>query len=521
MNVIDYFDRGHDLNPNAICFVKDDTGETYTYEQIRGLTLKIGNGLINEGFKKQARGAVLSINHPLSFTCALSLMRAGLTWVPIHPGNAVEDNIYAMKLFDTEVLFYHSIFEKDVPAILENVPSIKKVICVDKTGDNAPSLEEWVQKYPIDEIDIPYDPNALAAIQPTGGTTGFPKGARHTNLSVGSMIACHLTVTLYDDHQAPVYLAAAPMTHAGGYVCLSILARGGKLIVQPKVDVISFLEAIPKYKVTTLFLPPTVIYAMLGLPTVNDYDFSSLKYFMYGASPMAPEKLKDACRVFGEVMLQVFGQTECFFPVTYLSPQDHKKAIETGNEKVLSSCGKQAPMAKLAIMDGNGTLLPVGAKGEIVVRTPMTMQGYHKNPELTKETFAYGWHHTGDVGYCDEDGYFYIIDRAKDMIISGGFNVFSAEVEKAVLAHPSVAECGVIGVPDEKWGEAVKAIVELNPGSTATEEEIIAKCKELVGSIKTPKSIDFVETIPRSSVGKVLKRVLRESYWESKERNIG
>jgi acyl-CoA synthetase (AMP-forming)/AMP-acid ligase II len=520
MQVIDYFDRGHDLNPQAICFVQDDTGLEYTYAQIRELTLKIGNGLVQEGFKKEARGAVLSINHPVSFTCALSLMRAGLAWVPIHPGNAIEDNIYAMKLFETEVLFYHSIFEKAVPAICKNVPSIKKVICVDKEGADAQSLDEWIKQYPADEIDNPFEPNALVAIQPTGGTTGVPKGARHTNQSLGGLIMTHMTVTFYDD-QPPVYLAAAPMTHAGGYICLSILARGGKVIVQPKVDLIPFLDAIPKYKVTTLFLPPTVIYAMVGLPTIQDYDFSSLKYFIYGASPMAPAKLKEAYKVFGGNMIQMFGQTECLFPITYLSPQDHKKAIETGNDKILSSCGKQAPMAKLAIMDVTGNILPDGETGEIVVRTPMIMQGYHKNPELTKDTFAYGWHHTGDIGYRDAEGYFYIVDRSKDMIISGGFNVFSAEVEKAVLAHPDVNECAVIGIPDEKWGEAVKAVVEVRPGSSVTEEEIIAKCKELVGSVKAPKSVDFIDTIPRSSVGKVLKRVLRKPYWEDKNRNIG
>ena len=520
MKVIDFFNRGHDLNPEAVCFVKDDTGQEYTYAQIRELTVKIGNGLIQEGFKKEVCGAVLSINHPVSFTCALSLMRAGLAWVPIHPGNAIEDNIYAMKLFNIEVLFYHSLFEKAIPAIREHVPAIRKFICVDKGGADAPSLEEWIKPYPADEIDLPYDPNALAAIQPTGGTTGFPKGARHTQQSLGSLIMSHLSITLYDD-QPPVYLAAAPMTHAGGYVCMTILARGGKVIVQPKVDILPFLEAIPKYDVTTLFLPPTVIYGILNVPNLRDYDFSSLKYFIYGASPMAPAKLQQACEVFGEKMMQMFGQTECYFPITYLSPQDHTKAIETGNYKILSSCGKQAPMARVAIMNERGNLLPDGETGEIVVRTSMVMQGYHNNPELTEETFAHGWHHTGDIGYRDENGFYFIVDRKKDMIITGGFNVFSAEVEKAVLAHPAVSECAVIGVPDEKWGETVKAVVELKPGENATQEEIIAKCKELVGSIKAPKSVEFIDTLPRSQVGKLLKNVLRDEYWKEKNRNIG
>lgn len=520
MNIIDYFDRGHDLNPRAVCFVSGDTGDEYTYSQIRELSLKIANGLLQEGFKKEDRAAVLSINHPISFTCTLGVLRSGMAWVPIHPGNALQENIQVMQLADVEILFYLSIFEKYIKSLLDNVQSIKKVICIDKAGENAQALEDWVKAFPAAEIDRPYEPNALAVIQPTGGTTGKPKGARHTQMSISAGILSNLCVTYYDD-KPPIYIAAAPLTHAGGYVCLSILSRGGKVIVESKLDIKRFLSLIPKYKVTTVFLPPTVIYGLLGYSTIRDYDFSSLKYFLYGAAPMAPSKLKEACNIFGNVMMQMFGQTECIFPITYLSPQDHARAIEKSNDKIFSSCGKQTPTARLAIMDGKGNLMPDGETGEIVVRTSMTMQGYHKNQKLSEETLSGGWLHTGDVGYRDTEGYFYIVDRKKDMIITGGFNVFSVEVEKAVMAHPAIEECVVIGVPDEKWGEAVKAVVKLKSGSVATGEEIIAKCKELVGSIKAPKSVDFVDSIPRNQVGKVLKRKVRDEYWKESNRKVG
>ncbi len=310
------------------------------------------------------------------------------------------------------------------------------------------------------------------------------------------------------------------MTHAGGYICFTILARGGTIVVQAKVEPGPFLAAIPKYNVSTLFLPPKVIYVFLSLPSIREADFSSLKYFIYGAAPMSPDKLVEAMAVFGPVMMQMFGQTECVFPVTYLSPADHARVVASNNLKPLSSCGKPAPYSRLAIMDDGGKLLPTGEVGEIVVQSPMVMQGYHKNPELTAEVSAHGWHHTGDVGYRDEENFYYIVDRKKDMIITGGFNVFSAEVEKAVMAHRSVQDCAVIGVPHEKWGEEVKAVVELRKGQEATEDEIIAMCKEAIGSIKAPKSVDIIDQLPRSANGKVLKREDRKQYWAGTERQV-
>ena len=519
MRPIDYFDNGHDQDPDAVCLVQDDTGREYSYAEVRELTLRTGNGLLSAGFERGARGAVLSINDPIAFTCALSFLRAGLAWVPINPGNALEENIHALQDFDCQVLFYHSVFEPTIPAIKEQVPDIKLYVCIDGPGADAPAFDDWVQGFAADEIEIEDDQDDLATLQPTGGTTGRSKGARHTNRSISALIMAHLAVTSCDD-QPPVYLAAAPMTHAGGYICFTILARGGTVIVQAKIEPGPFLAAIPKYGVTTLFLPPTVIYMFLSLPNIREVDFSSLRHFIYGAAPMSPDKLIEAMEVFGPVMTQMFGQSECAFPITYLSPADHAKAVASNNLKPLSSCGKIAPIARVAIMDDDGNRLPAGEIGEIVVHTPMVMQGYHKNPELTAEVSAHGWHHTGDIGYLDENNFLYIVDRKKDMIITGGFNVFSTEVEKAVMAHPAIQDCAVIGVPDDKWGEAVKAVVELRDGNTATEAEIIALCKDAIGSVKAPKSVEFTAELPRSSNGKVLKRAVREQFWADAERQV-
>ena len=519
MRPIDFFDNGCDLNPEAVCFVQDDTERNYSYAEIREITVRVANGLIKSGFKKGMRGAVLSINDPIAFTCALSFLRAGLAWVPINPNNALEENIFIMDEFGCEVLFYHSIFEKYIPAIKKQVAGIRLFVCIDKISEHSPFFSDWVQEYPCDEVSVEDNPDDLMAIMPTGGTTGLPKGVRHTNRSMSAMIMSHLAVTFYDEIP-PVYLAAAPMTHAGGYICFPILARGGKIVVPSKIDPDPFLAAIPKHRVTSLFLPPTVIYVFLNMPTIKKIDFSSLKYFIYGAAPMSPDKLKEAMDIFGPVMMQMFGQTECCFPITYLPPEDHVKAIESGDHTILASCGRAAPYSHLAIIDEEGKLLNIKEVGEIVVRTPMVMSGYHKNPELSAEISAYGWHHTGDVGYRDKNGYFYIVDRKKDMIISGGFNIFSTEVERAVMSNPAVKDCAVIGIPHEKWGEAVKAVVELREGCSVTEEELIRLCKEIVGSVKTPKSVDFVDELPRSANGKVLKKNIRAKFWPDTGRKV-
>jgi acyl-CoA synthetase (AMP-forming)/AMP-acid ligase II len=275
--------------------------------------------------------------------------------------------------------------------------------------------------------------------------------------------------------------------------------------------------------VTHLFLPPTVIYDLLAQPGVREVDYSSLRYFLYSAAPMAPEKVREAITVFGPVMCQVWGQSEAAWN-TILLPEDHFANGVLGGQIAdndrLASCGRPLPFVTVEVMDEAGNLLADGERGELVVRGMCVMQGYYGQPELTKAVSEHGWHHTGDIGYRDSQGYFHIVDRKKDMIISGGFNIFSAEVERAILDHPEVAECAVIGVPHEKWGEAVLAIVEMRPGREADAESILAFCRERIGAMKTPKSIEFVAQLPRNANGKILKHTLRDEHWSGADRRV-
>jgi acyl-CoA synthetase (AMP-forming)/AMP-acid ligase II len=267
-------------------------------------------------------------------------------------------------------------------------------------------------------------------------------------------------------------------------------------------------------------MPPTLIYMLLAHPDVGKYDYSSLQHLVYASAPMSVDKLVEAVKVFGPVLTQTYGQAEACMICTFFSPEDHVAALESNNRHRLASAGKVSPLVRLDVMDDHGKLLPRGQRGEIVVRGNLVMKGYYNNVEATAEASAFGWHHTGDIGVIDEDGFVYIVDRKKDMIISGGFNVFPGEVEQVLWSHPAVQDCAVIGIPDEKWGEAVKAVVELKPGMTVEADALIQLAKEKLGGVKAPKSVDFVDTLPRSPVGKVLKKTLREPYWAGHERKI-
>src|SRR5581483_834283 len=346
-------------------------------------------------------------------------------------------------------------------------------------------------------------PDDLVMLVGTGGTTGRPKGVMLTGGNIETMSA--LTLMSYPFRPRPRYLALAPLTHAAGVLCFPVLTLGGEIVVMPHPDLAEFLALIARHEITHTFLPPTVIYLLLDHPGLAGTDLSSLECLWYGAAPMATSRLEEAIARIGPVMGQLFGQSEAPMMISTLAPGDHFRADGSLATERLASAGRPTPLTTVAIMDDQGALLPAGQRGEIVVRGPLVMAGYYKNPAASAEAGRHGWHHTGDIGYLDEDGYLFIVDRAKDMIITGGFNVYSAEVEQALLAHPAVQDCAVIGLPDEKWGERVTAVVQPRPGQAVTPDEVRAFVKERIGSVKAPKQVEIWPDLPRSKVGKVLK----------------
>jgi acyl-CoA synthetase (AMP-forming)/AMP-acid ligase II len=510
-------DRGASLGRDRIAYLIDD--RRITFGEAQDLSLRVARALAAQDFGRAATCAVLSDNDPVSWLCVVGTWRAGLVWTPLNPRAPVAEHIQLVEGFDVDVLFFKSAFAPAAAAIRAACSGLRLLICIDGDDEGAVSLARFLESHPATPMVFQPDLAALAAIMPTGGTTGRPKGVMlsHRNLLLSAMNG--IVNTPYAPGEEIVNLAAAPMTHTAGFLTLPATARGGKVVVMTKPDPAVLLDLVTSQGVTEFFLPPTVIYRLLEAPGIERRDFSRLKYLMYGAAPMSVEKLRRALRVFGPVMLQGYGQTEAPGAIAFLRPGDHYRNGEIADDARLSSCGLPSVFNSTAILDETGRSLPAGETGEIAVRGDIVMMGYYKQPDKTAETIVDGWLRTGDLGHIDAEGYLHITDRKKDMIISGGFNVYPSEVEQVIWRHPAVLDCAVIGVADPDWGEAVTAVVELRAGASTTADELIALCKAALGSVKAPKSVCFVESLPRSAVGKVLKKDLRDRFRQPQTNN--
>jgi acyl-CoA synthetase (AMP-forming)/AMP-acid ligase II len=357
----------------------------------------------------------------------------------------------------------------------------------------------------------------LAAVMYTGGTTGLPKGVMltHANLYINALSAN----TAATRPTEAVGINIAPMFHVGGVsLAIQLMTRLCKQIVLPAFDEIAVLEAIHKEGGTETFLVPTMIKRVIEHPRFAEYDVSRLALVLYGAAPIDEALLTQAMRALpGADFCQVYGMTELAPVVTVLPAWIHRQAQQSDK---LRSAGRPVPIAELRIVDEDGRPVANGTAGEIVVRGPMVMQGYWGKPEQTAEAVREGWMHTGDGGYIDKDGYLHVVDRIKDMVVTGGENVYSAEVENVITQLPQVSMCAVIGIPDEQWGERVHAVVVLRPGQQINAEEITAFCRQRIAGYKCPRSVEFVAQIPLSAAGKMLKYALREPYWKGRARKV-
>src|SRR5436309_4633794 len=473
-----------------------------SYGDVQRLSYRIARGLANSGITPGEKVAILSGNDPIAFACIFGISRAGAVWCPINPRNEAAENRELLDLIDCTCLIFQKAFAPLVEQIRYDLHKLTTLICLDAHVPFTMPFDQWVnevnaepwQANPVDDVVM---------IAGTGGTTGKPKGVMLTGQNIETMSA--LTLMSYPFEGRPVYLALAPLTHAAGVLCFPIMTLGGEIIIMPRPDLAEFLALIEQHRVTHTFLPPTLIYMLLRHPDLASKDLTSLQCLWYGAAPMSTIRLEEAIGRIGQVLGQLFGQTEAPMMISTMAPQQHVHADGSLASERFSSAGRPTPLVSVAIMDGDGNVLPTGERGEIVVRGSLVMAGYYKNPEASEEAGRFGWHHTGDIGYLDADNYLYIVDRAKDMIITGGFNVYSAEVEQALMEHPAVQDCAVVGLPDDTWGERVTAVVQLRPGYSVTESEVRAFVKARIGSVRAPKQVDVWLDLPRSKVGKVLK----------------
>ncbi|OKO84732.1 AMP-dependent acyl-CoA synthetase [Bradyrhizobium sp. NAS80.1] len=503
MRFTDYLDKGVSLGTEAPCLTMD--GRDLSYGEVQRLSYRIARGLDRSGIAPGEKVAILSGNDPLAFSCVFGISRAGAVWCPINPRNEAAENRFILDQFDCSLLLFHSSFAAMVEAVRHELPKLRVLVCLDRELPFAPSFERWLdgladdfyRREPVDD---------LVMLPGTGGTTGKPKGVMLSGRNIEAMTA--LTLMGYPFRGRPVYLALAPLTHAAGVLCFPIMTLGGRIVIMYHPDIGEFLTLIARHRVTHTFLPPTVIYMLLDHPQLASSDLSSLQCFWYGAAPISAARLEEALQRIGP-MAQLFGQTEAPMMISMLPPDGHYNPDGSIARERLASAGRISPLVTAGIMDGDGNLLPTGSRGEIVVRGSLVMEGYYRNPEATAGVSAHGWHHTGDIGYIDGDGYLYIVDRAKDMIITGGFNVYSIEVENALRAHEAVQDCAVIGLPDPKWGERIVAVVQPRTGHRIDPVALAAFVKGQIGSVKTPKQIEVWDDLPRSKVGKVLKPDIR------------
>lgn len=531
MRVIEFFDRGVQVNPDGIAFMAADGSATVTYRESQALTHRVAAALQRDGMSAGAPVAVLSGNTPTVLAYVLGVMRAGCAWVALNAKSPPTELAALLNLVGARGLLYSTeLTGVAAPAgatgatgatgpggvveqILAAVPTIEFTAPID--GADA---DRWLAPQGS-QVELPaLDPEEVGAFFGTGGTTGRAKAVGLPHRSLETMIH---GFNAHMPERHPVNLVAAPLTHAAGAAVFPVLSLGGTNVIHAAVSPGEILDSIERHRISRLFLPPTAIYALLAHPEVRQRDYSSLRYFLYGAAPMSVAKLKEAMAVFGPVLTQFYGQVELPMLCTFFSPQEHAEALaDPTRHGRLASCGRPSLVANVAIMDDDARLLPRGERGEIVVRSSLRMTGYHADPEQTRAVERPGgWRATGDVGYVDDDGFVYIVDRKRDLIISGGFNVFPSEVEQVIWGHPAVRDCAVIGLPDEKWGERVTAVVELANGATVDPQELIALCRERLGGVKAPKEVLFRD-LPRSSVGKVLKRALRDEYWAGRDRRV-
>ena len=516
MRLIDFFDQGVRYYADKVAFV--DRHGSYSYAEADRQIHRIAAAIHGNGYDKGTRIGVYSPNSNMAWLAMLGLMRAEGVWLPINPRNNAATNIDLGNRFSMDILFYDSCFNEQVSEIRAAVPAIKEFVCIEGAGSAGRGLAEFTEGHGDLHQTGPQQAGELAAIFPTGGTTGKSKGVLMNHEALETFAANYYAHFRY--YENSVNLVVAPMTHAAGIMgCLHFM-RGGRNVVVKNLDPLSIMQDIEAHKVTHLFLPPTLMYMMLAHPDVGEYDYASLQHFVVGAAPTSLEKLKEAVTVFGHCMSEAYGQVEAPAAITLKAPWDYLDDQGNINEERLKSIGRPGCFNDVKILDENEAEAPRGQPGEICVKGRLVTLGYLDNPVATAESFRDGWLWTGDIGIMDNNGYINIVDRRKDMIISGGFNIYPNEVEQVLMEHHAVQEAAVIGIPSEKWGEAVKGIIQLRPGQEASEHELIALAKEKLGSVKAPKSIDFIEEFPKSAAGKVLKTELRKPYWQGRERAV-
>jgi len=502
--LIERNERLHGDQPFLIC------GEQrLSFREFAGRARRLANALIAGGMRRQDRVGILAMNCPEYFEVYGVAETSGLIANPVNFRLAPREVAYIIRDAGPRVLFFESQYAQTIGEVRAELASVERYICIGAEKPDWAEAYEDVMASGEDALEMRPQPDDLLCIMYTSGTTGRPKGAMITHrafLELGEAWAHELAADVGDR-----VLLAMPLFHIGARSQgIALTVRGGTIVLHRAFDAEAVLRTIAEQRITQVHLAPTMMQAVLGVPDNEKYDTSSIKTINYAAAPMPVTVLRRALTRFGRVLINGYGQTEgCG---TALAKHYHRPDGDERDRRRLGSIGQAQTATLLRIVDENDVELPVGSIGEICLKSAQNMVGYWNNSVATIETLRGGWLHTGDMGYQDEDGFVYLADRKKDMIVSGGENIYSREVEEALMAHEAVVDAAVIGVADEYWGEAVKAVVVVRRGAGIAAADLIAHCKTLIASYKCPKSVEFVDELPRLPSGKISKVTLREQF---------
>ncbi|MEK7446904.1 MAG: long-chain-fatty-acid--CoA ligase [candidate division NC10 bacterium] len=488
------------------------------YRELDARASALARALQALGVRKGDRVAVLQSNTHRFMEALAGAARAGAAFVPMLGMLTADDHAWMLGDCGAEVLIAPAAaLAGRGQALRERVPGLRHVIAVD-AGEGALEYEALLAAHRGEAPVVRGSEEDLAQILYTSGTTGKPKGAIHTFASTQAAMMAWVMVA--DRRPGDVGLLYTPMSHFAARLMDSGWVTGSTAVILQAPDPVESFRAIARYRVTHLLAIPTLLQVFLSHPEIDHHDLSSLRFICYAAAPASAPLVRRAIERFGTVLHTGWGGTEAYGLNTHMNPAEHQAAL-AGHEERLLSCGRENSFGgRVRILDEAGRDVPVGEVGEACVRAPWMMADYWNQPELTAQTIVDGWFHFGDLARMDEAGYVYLVDRKGDMIITGGLNVYPREVEEALYLHPAVLEAAVVGVPDEKWGEAVKAVVALRPGQQIGEAQLIAFCKERLAPFKVPKSMDIVEALPKTPVGKISRRAVKETHWAGRDRMI-
>ncbi|QQM20509.1 long-chain fatty acid--CoA ligase [Rhodococcus sp. P-2] len=517
MNLGTYLARSASFYPDVEALVCDE--DRWTYSELDTATNRLASALARTGAKPGHMIGTFSANCGELVVTEMALCKGGFVRVPINARLGADELAHILTDADVRVLFVDASHADMALKVVTEAGLDCQVFDYGAATLGTDSYLDLLASGSTDNVEVDVDIDAPAVLNYTSGSTGKLKAAVQ---SQGNRLA-NMRKRLMSPEGAPTvgdrYLAPGPITHASGMVMLGMFARGATVVVLPSWNAETFLRTIERESITTTLVVPTMLNLLMDHPSVTEIDTSSLRCIGVGAAPVSPQRLRDAVKLFGPVVIQGYGLGETTSVITVLTAEDIVRGIESDPELLLS-CGRPAYDTDVRVVDDNGEQVEAGVIGEIVAKGPDCVREYFREPELSAETFRNGWVHTGDVGYFRKDGYLFIVDRKKDMIISGGFNIYCSEVEAALYEHTAVAEACIVGVPDPKWGEAVKAVVVLRSGSKTTAMELIDHCGSRLASMKKPRSVDFVDSLPVNRNGKVDRRAIRATYWTTADRHV-